>query len=149
MQLRISQVVTVFSIITLLFLTAGLSSCSKEGECTDQKAKGRIISVAGPAKIELGDTAVIAINVALDSFCASGVTGSISAVVDSTNTTDGSLIVGAEVIHSGYKPSKTCRCVADEVMTTLVYFTPVKPGFYAVYVPVSAIGSGTYYLEVK
>ena len=89
--------------------------------------KAKIVSIAAPAHIRIGEQVTITVGVRNNSpSCVK------EAKADISNNGFDSLLVTAALNITGDIAAKDCDCKQDTVIYTLVYFKPLDPGTYRI-----------------
>lgn len=113
-------------IITIL-MTILLASCSKEEVCTETQMTmaGNVVSIEGPAEMNIGETAALTIGIAAQNdYCVQKAEGVIGKVNYNYVQVTGNLI------YTGLRNKSSCTCYDQSTLHTLLYFTPTARGDY-------------------
>ncbi len=139
------------NVLPLIVFCLSVLSCSKEKICTgtEQRIPGKIVRISGPDSLQMGKTVPLIVEVfAGDSLCIK----SAEALILDTGTNY--VQIGAELVHTGPKKDNSCECRDEQMVRTIIYFTPYMAGVYLVgiKVPVDIAtnhpGDSTTYLAI-
>ena len=112
----------------VLAVTIFSTSCRENKLCveTEQKSKGKIVSIDGPHQMAIGEKVALTIGVATNkSWCIKGAEGEI--FYQGNNILD----IKANILYTNTpKNQEKCNCNNDTTIYTLVYFTPLDSGIY-------------------
>jgi len=104
-----------------------LGSCQSKEICADEvnSIKAKVVSISGSDNLEAGGQTSLTIGVANNTkYCVREAQAQITPHGNDT------FIVGATLLYSALNTSSACDCKADSTLYTLLYFTPVTPGYY-------------------
>lgn len=104
-----------------------LAGCKTKDNCPEatNTVKAKVVSISAPANLKVGEKAAITIGIEnLSGFCIRDTKSKISPIGRDT------LLIEAELLHSGNKQVNDCECKEEGIIYTLLYFTPLTSGNY-------------------
>lgn len=126
------------ALLVLLF-----TGCSPETVCTGEAkiTRGEIVSISGQGNIKKGEEVILTIGIRNDpAICSKEV------IAHMENKGLDTLILNGEISYTTGQAKEDCGCKKEEILYTLLYFTPLSEGSYHFIVPgkdtMESIGSG-------
>lgn len=114
--------------VAILALGIGmLAGCKTKDNCPEatNKVKAKVVSLSAPTNLKVGEKVAITIGMEnLSGFCIRDTKANLSLIGQDT------LLIEAELLRSGDKQVNDCECKEEDIIYTLIYFTPLTSGSY-------------------